>query len=79
MRQPAFSLQEQPAKPAPPRPWYVLTGSQKMLLLVVLGGLLYLRLMRRKKARQRICAHCGFRNPSHRSNCTKCSAPLFTP
>jgi hypothetical protein len=75
MRQPAVQLEGQPA-PAP-RPWYVITGSQKFGILVLLGGLLYLRLRRRQKSRLRICSHCGQKNPHHLAHCTKCSAPLF--
>ena len=31
----------------------------------------------RKRNRDRICSHCGHRNPRHRTNCTNCSAPMF--
>ncbi len=78
MTQPAIQLEGQPAKPAP-RPWYVLRGSQKVGVLVLLAGLLYLRLRRRATSRLRVCSHCGTRNPVHLAHCTKCSAPLFKP
>ena len=55
----------------------VLTGPQKTIGLMLLLGLLYWRLWRRKRSKDRICPHCGHRNPSHRTNCTECSAPLF--
>ncbi len=79
VRQPAVSLQEQPAKPE--KPWsptgLVLQTWQKGLLLVILLGVLYLRLVRRKRARVQVCSHCGQRNPAHLSNCLKCAAPLL--
>ena len=75
MSQPAIQLEGQ--APKPPRPWYVITGSQKLGILVLLAGLLYLRLRRRAKARLRVCSHCGQRNPTHLGHCTRCSAPLF--
>ncbi len=77
MSQPTLELQQQAPKPPGPRPWYVLTGSAKILLIVAIGGLLYLRLWRRKRQRDHVCSHCGHRNPSHRAHCTRCSAPLF--
>ena len=80
VRQPAVSLQEQPAKPE--KPWsptgIVLQGWQKGLLLVILLGVLYLRLWRRKQARIQVCSHCGEKNPPHLSNCRKCAAPLLS-
>jgi len=79
VHQPAVSLQEQPAKPE--KPWsptgIVLQGWQKGLLLVIVLGILYLRLLRRKKARVQVCSHCGQKNPPHLSNCQKCAAPLI--
>ncbi|HJW72895.1 MAG TPA: hypothetical protein VJ486_08550 [Geothrix sp.] len=75
MNQPSVQLEGAPAKA--PRPWYVITGSQKIGLLVLLAGLLYLRLRRREKARLKVCSHCGHRNAVHLAHCTKCSAPLF--
>jgi hypothetical protein len=56
---------------------FVLQDYQKALLLVVLLGALYLRLWTRKRKVDRICDHCGQRNPRHQTNCLKCSAPLF--
>lgn len=78
-RQPAVSLQEQPAQPVKPSSptGFVLQSWQKGLLLVVLLGILYLRLWRRKKARTVVCSHCGKKNPPHLSNCQKCAAPLL--
>ena len=79
VRQPAVSLQEQPAKAE--KPWsptgIILQGWQKGLLLVIFLGILYLRLWRRKKARVQVCSHCGEKNPQHLSNCRKCAAPLL--
>jgi len=56
---------------------FVLTGYQKGIFLCLLLGLLYLRLYRRKRSQDKICSHCGERNPPHQTNCRKCSAPLF--
>ncbi len=77
MIQPAIELQTQAPKLVAARPWYALTGSSKILLLIIIGGLLYLRLWKRKRQRDHVCDHCGHRNPPHRANCTRCSAPLF--
>jgi hypothetical protein len=55
----------------------VLSTPQKVLGLMLLLGLLYLRLWKRKRSKDRICSHCGHRNPRHRTNCTNCSAPMF--
>jgi NADH pyrophosphatase NudC (nudix superfamily) len=76
----AVELQEQPAKPQQARSitGFVLQGWQKGLLLVLLLAALYLRLWLRKRRSDRICPHCGQRNPPHQTNCLKCSAPLFT-
>lgn len=74
----AVELTEQPAKePAKSPTGFVLTGTQKVLLLVVLLGALYLRLWYRKRSKDQICSHCGHRNQRHQTNCAKCSAPLF--
>ncbi len=78
MRQPAIELKQQASKETVKSPTgFVLGGTQKMVLLVLLFGLLYLRLYFRRRKRDRVCAHCGQRNPPHRSNCSNCSAPLF--
>jgi ribosomal protein L40E len=78
MNQPAIELKEQAPKETVKSPTgFVLGGTQKMLLLVLLGMLLYLRLYLRRRKKDRICAHCGERNPPHRQNCTNCSAPLM--
>lgn len=55
----------------------VLTGFQKGVILCILLGLLYLRLYRKKRTQDKICPHCGRRNPPHQTNCMECSAPLF--
>jgi hypothetical protein len=71
-------LQQQPPKPAIHSvTGIVLQGWQKGLLLVIVLGLLYLRLWARKRNDDRVCSHCGQRNPHHQTNCLKCSAPLF--
>lgn len=78
MTQPTLSLQEQPAEPKVHSPTgLVLQSWQKALLLIVLLGVLYLRIWRRKQARIQICSHCGKKNPPHQSNCIKCAAPLL--
>ncbi|WP_306599465.1 hypothetical protein [Geothrix sp. 21YS21S-2] len=56
---------------------FVLTGPEKGVILCVLLGLMYLRLYRRKRSQDKICSHCGTRNPPHQTNCRQCSAPLF--
>lgn len=77
-QQPTVQLEGTPAKPEIQSPTgFVLGGTQKMLLLVVVGLLLYLRLHMRRRKRDRICAHCSHRNPPHRQNCSNCSAPLL--
>lgn len=55
----------------------VLTGLQKGVVLCILLALLYFRLYRKKRTQDRICPHCGRRNPPHQTNCMECSAPLF--
>ncbi|MCE1229390.1 MAG: hypothetical protein LWX11_07895 [Firmicutes bacterium] len=78
MRQPTIELQSKEAQPEIKSPTgFVLGGTQKMLLLVLLFGLLYLRLYARRRKMDRICSHCGHRNPPHRRNCSNCSAPLM--
>lgn len=75
MQQTALSL-EKPAR-APEEGAPMLRGSVKMGLLVLLLGLLWLRLSLRRRSRDKLCSHCGRRNPPHRSHCSNCSAPLF--
>lgn len=75
--QPAVQLQEEPARPVKSPTGLVFSGPQKAGLLLLVLGLLYLRLWRRKRAKDQLCDHCGTRNPPHRANCSKCSAPLF--
>lgn len=79
-RQPVLELREgQQAQPTVKSPTgIVLTTYQKAGLLVLVLGLLYYRFFMRRRRMDKICAHCGHRNPAHRTNCTKCSAPLFT-
>ncbi len=78
MRQATVELQTQAPKEAIQSPTgFILGGTQKMALLVVLGLLLYFRLYMRRRKKDRICAHCGDRNPPHRQNCSNCSAPLM--
>ncbi|MFN8012156.1 MAG: zinc finger protein [Holophagaceae bacterium] len=77
LRQPSVSLQEEPAKPVSSPTGVVFTGPQKAGLLLLVLGMLYYRLWKRKRAHDHICSHCGKRNPSHRVNCEQCSAPLF--
>jgi ribosomal protein L40E len=78
MSQPTLSLEGQPAAPqaAVPSGFY-LQPWQKGILLVVLLGILYLRIWRRKQAKVHYCSHCGKKNPPHQSNCQKCAAPLM--
>ncbi len=76
--QPSIELQSQPAKETVKSPTgIVLGGTQKMLLLVLLGFLLYFRLHMRRRKKDRVCPHCETRNPAHRRNCSNCSAPLM--
>lgn len=78
MSQPSLSLEEQPAKAKVESPTgLILQPWQKGILLIVLLGLLYLRIWRRKQAKIQICSHCGKKNPPHQSNCQKCAAPLM--
>lgn len=78
MNQTTLSLQEQPAPPKAGSPTgFYLQPWQKGILLVVVLGILYLRIWRRKQARTQICSHCGKKNPPHQSNCMKCAAPLM--
>ena len=74
MTQPTVSLEGTP--PPAATPWFVLTSGQKGTLVVVLLGILYLRIWRRKRARIQVCSHCGAKNPPHQSNCHRCAAPL---
>lgn len=75
--QPSVQLQEPAAKPVKSPTGLVFSGPQKAGLLLLALGLLYLRMWRRKRAKDQLCDHCGTRNPPHRANCSKCSAPLF--
>lgn len=79
MSQPTtLSLQEHPEKPKAESPTgFVLQSWQKGCLLIVLLGVLYLRIWRRKRAHALVCSHCGKKNPPHQSNCQKCAAPLM--
>jgi ribosomal protein L40E len=71
------SLQQPPAAPIHSITGFVLQDWQKGLLLVLLLSALYFRLWTRKRKDDRLCDHCGQRNPRHQTNCLKCSAPLF--
>lgn len=75
MRQPSFSMEQQ--APAAAEGPFVLKQSTKVGLIVLLLALLWLRLMLRRRSKDRVCSHCGHRNPRHIHHCTKCSAPLF--
>ncbi len=55
----------------------IFTSSQKVVLMVIAGLFLWLRLYMRKRKKDKICPHCGHRNPPHQTNCINCSAPLF--
>jgi hypothetical protein len=76
--QTTLSLEAQPAKARPESPTgFYLQPWQKGALLIILLGILYLRIWRRKQARILVCSHCGKKNPPHQSNCQKCAAPLM--
>lgn len=76
--QQTIELEGQPPKEKIQSPTgFVLGSTQKAFLLVLVGGLLFMRLWMRKRKQDKICPHCNFRNPSYRTNCTHCSAPLF--
>ena len=78
MSQPTLSLEEQPGKPKAESPTgFYLQPWQKGGLLVLILGVLYLRMWRRKRAHILVCSHCGKKNPPHQSNCQKCAAPLM--
>ena len=77
MRLQTLSLEEQPKTPAKSPTGFFLQPWQKGLLLVVLLGILYLRIWRRKQAKVLVCSHCGKKNPRHQTNCQKCAAPLM--
>jgi ribosomal protein L40E len=78
VNQTTLSLEGQPAKPMAESPTgFFLQPWQKAGLLIILLGILYLRMWRRKQARILICSHCGKKNPPHQSNCQKCAAPLM--
>jgi ribosomal protein L40E len=79
MAQPTMDLSQASSRRDPRSPTgFVLTGVEKGLILCLLLGILYLRLYKRKRSRDKVCSHCGTRNPSHQTNCRQCSAPLFT-
>jgi len=74
-------LQETTQIPPPPvsprEKEFVFQNYHKAGLLILVAGILYFRLTMRKRKNDKICPHCEYRNPYHRSNCTKCSAPLL--
>jgi ribosomal protein L40E len=76
MRQ-GVQLQEPAPKPQTSPTGYLLPIWQKTGLLILLLGLLYLRLFRKRQARRKLCSHCNEKNPTHLTNCAKCGAPLF--
>jgi hypothetical protein len=78
MRQPLEVTQRPPRGEVKSPTGIVLAGYEKGIILCLLLGLLYLRLYRRKRRQDKICSHCGQRNPAHQTNCKACSAPLFT-
>lgn len=79
MAQPSMEITQQSGASGVKSPTgFVLTGVQKGLILCLLLGILYLRLYKRKRTQDKICSHCGQRNPPHQTNCKRCSAPLFT-
>lgn len=77
MTQQTLSLEEQPPKPKESPTGIILQPWQKGGLLVIILGILYLRIWRRKQAHILVCSHCGKKNPPHQSNCQKCAAPLM--
>ena len=78
MNQPTLTLEEQPAPAKPQSPTgFVLSPGQKGGLLILVLGILYLRIWRRKQTHILVCSHCGKKNPPHQSNCQKCAAPLM--
>jgi ribosomal protein L40E len=70
------SLEAPTPAPAPQKD-YVFQNYHKAGLIILLAAILYFRLTLRKRKKDKICPHCEYRNPHHRSNCTKCSAPLL--
>jgi ribosomal protein L40E len=59
-------------------PKFVLQNYQREGLLIIVLGILYLRLILRRRKKERICSRCNHSNPSDRTNCASCSAPLLT-
>ena len=76
MRQ-GVQQEQQPPKPQTSPTGYLLPAWQKIGLLVLLLGVLYLRQFRQRRARRKLCPHCDEKNPTHLTNCAKCGAPLF--
>ncbi|HJV88902.1 MAG TPA: hypothetical protein VJ623_01245 [Holophagaceae bacterium] len=54
-----------------------MTSWQKAGVLTLLLGLIWVRMLRRRKAAHKVCPHCGHKNAQHLTNCIKCQAPLF--
>jgi ribosomal protein L40E len=48
----------------------------KVVVVLLALALLYLRLLRRRREADRVCAGCGERNPRHLTHCRNCSARL---
>ena len=77
MMQTTLSLEGVPKEPAKSPTGFYLQPAQKGLLLIIVLGILYLRIWRRKKEHVQYCSHCGKKNPAHLTNCQKCAAPLL--
>jgi len=75
MIQQTIQIERPPSKDAPQD--FVFQNYQKYGLLILLAGLLYFRLVLRKRKNDRVCPRCDFRNQPHISNCTNCGAPLM--
>jgi len=48
----------------------------KVIVVVLALLLFYLRLVRNRRDRERVCRACGQRNPPHLTHCRNCSARL---
>lgn len=80
MHRQTVQLEEEvaPAKPrTSPTGQFFQSPAQKYGVLVLVLGLLYLRLFKKRRAKLKVCSHCSQKNPTHLTNCAKCGAPLF--
>jgi hypothetical protein len=75
--QPSVSLEGSPSSAPAKKSVIALTSLQKAGVLTLLLGLIWVRMLRRRKAAHKECPHCGHKNAPHLTNCTKCQAPLF--